>query len=89
MKWNVNFGIDADGEDVMIRHAVHRDCMNCGGSGYFGRTGVYEIMPMSPALRRVISKGDNAANIEKVALEEGMKTLRMAAIDKVLRYNDD
>ena len=78
-------GLTPDGEDVMIRHAVHRDCMNCGGSGYFGRTGVYEIMPMSPALRRVISKGDNAANIEKVALEEGMKTLRMAAIDKVLK----
>ena len=74
---------DAPGK-VMIRQADHKDCMKCGGSGYYGRIGVYEIMPMSPALRKVISKGDTADNIEKVALEEGMKTLRMSAIEKVL-----
>ena len=77
-------GVENTPGKVMIRQAAHKDCMKCGGSGYYGRIGVYEIMPMSPALRKVISKGDTADNIEKVALEEGMKTLRMSAIEKVL-----
>lgn len=77
-------GVENTPGKVMIRQAAHKDCMKCGGSGYYGRSGVYEIMPMSPALRKVISKGDTADNIEKVALEEGMKTLRMSAIEKVL-----
>ena len=77
-------GVENTPGKVMIRQATHKDCMKCGGSGYYGRIGVYEIMPMSPALRKVISKGDTADNIEKVALEEGMKTLRMSAIEKVL-----
>ena len=77
-------GVENTPGKVMIRQAAHKDCMKCGGSGYYGRIGVYEIMPMSPALRKVISKGDTADNIKKVALKEGMKTLRMSAIEKVL-----
>ena len=42
-------------------------------------------MPITPALRKAISKGETADNIEKIALSEGMNTLRMAAIDYVLK----
>lgn len=70
---------------LIIKEASHRDCVKCGGTGYFGRIGVYEIMPITPALRKAISKGETADNIEKIALSEGMNTLRMAAVDYVLK----
>lgn len=70
---------------LIIKEACHKDCIKCGGTGYFGRIGVYEIMPITPALRKAISKGETADNIEKIALSEGMNTLRMAAIDYVLK----
>ena len=69
---------------VMIKEAVHHECIRCGGNGYYGRIGVYEIMPITPKLRKTISKGETADVIEKQALQEGMKTLRMGAIDYVL-----
>ena len=72
-------------EPLMIPHVGHKDCLNCGGTGYKGRIGVYEIMPVTPALKRAISKGETAENLEKIALSEGMKTLRMAASDYVLQ----
>ena len=75
---------DAPGR-LIIKEASHRDCIKCGGTGYYGRTGVYEIMPITPALRKAISKGETADNIEKIALSEGMNTLRMAAVDYVLK----
>ena len=72
-------------EPVMIRHPGHKDCLNCGGTGYKGRIGVYEIMPVTPTLKRAIAKGENAENLEKIALSEGMKTLRMAAVEYALQ----
>ena len=72
-------------EPIMIRRPGHRDCLNCGGTGYKGRIGVYEIMPVTPALKRAIAKGENAETLENIALSEGMKTLRMAASEYVLQ----
>lgn len=63
---------------------MHHECIRCGGNGYYGRIGLYEIMPITPKLRKTISKGETADVIEKQALQEGMKTLRMGAIDYVL-----
>ncbi len=76
-------GVSDPRENVMVREAVHKDCLYCGGTGYRDRIGVYEIMPITPAIRLAISRGDTAGSIEKIALGEGMKTLRMAAVDYV------
>lgn len=79
-------GMTGQTEPVKIKKAHHKnDCLTCGGSGYHGRIGVYEIMPLTPKLRTLISKGVNADIIEKEALEEGMKTLRMEALDYALK----
>ena len=59
--------------------------MHCGGSGYRGRVGVYEIMHITSKLRNLISAGTRADDIEAAALEEGMKTLRMAAAGYALQ----
>ncbi len=47
--------------------------------GCLGRIGVYEIMEVTHALKRVIAQNGNADQIKEVALEEGMSTLRMSA----------
>ena len=71
---------------VMIKHPGHdHNCLECGGSGYHGRIGIYEIMPLSSKLKSVISRGGLPEEIEKTALEEGMKTLRMQAISYALQ----
>lgn len=54
-------------------------CHQCNHTGFLGRIGVYEIMPVTPRLREVISKKGSAARIRETALSEGMKTLRMSA----------
>jgi len=59
-------------------------CEKCDGTGYKGRIGVYEILEMTPALKRIISKGGGAEEIKEQALTEGMRTLRMSATEYVL-----
>ena len=71
---------------VMIKHpGKNHNCLECGGSGYHGRIGIYEIMPLSAKLKSVISRGGLPEEIEKTALEEGMKTLRMQAVSYALQ----
>lgn len=60
-------------------------CAFCNGTGFRGRIGVYEIMPVSSNIRRVISAGGGAEEIQKVALQEGMTTLRHGAAKLVLQ----
>ena len=52
--------------------------------GYKGRIGVYEIMNMTPELKRVIARNGNADEIKDEALKNGMSTLRMSATRYVL-----
>ncbi len=59
-------------------------CSRCGNTGYKGRIGVYEIMKMTPSLRRIISGRQGAEALRQQALKEGMRTLRMSASDYVL-----
>lgn len=59
-------------------------CAFCNGTGYRGRIGVYEIMSISPEIRKVIAAGGSADEIQKVALAEGLTTLRVGAAKLVL-----
>jgi len=59
-------------------------CIQCDNMGYKGRIGVYEIMEMTPDLKRIISKGGNADEIKDQALKDGMHTLKMSAVEYVL-----
>lgn len=58
-------------------------CKDCGGTGYRGRTAIYEIMPITPRLRNRIHERVTADVLRDAAIEEGMSTLRMAAASKV------
>ena len=60
-------------------------CDQCGGSGTKGRQGLYEVMAMTPPLRKLILQNVGAAEIRDAAIEGGMLTLRMDGWLKVLK----
>ena len=70
---------------IQVRTPGHKECVRCGGTGYFGRIGVYEIMPITSDLRQAINRGENADVLEEIARKHGMKTLRMSAVEYALR----
>jgi type IV pilus assembly protein PilB len=62
-----------------------KGCDQCGGSGMKGRQGVYEVMPMSANLRKLILQNVGAAEIRDAAVDEGMLTLRMDGWMKIMK----
>jgi type II secretory ATPase GspE/PulE/Tfp pilus assembly ATPase PilB-like protein len=61
----------------------HRGCPECHGSGYAGRTGAFEIMRVSAALRALIDDAGQEGAIRRKAVEEGMLEFRQSAMLKV------
>ena len=59
-------------------------CAQCDHTGYKGRIGVYEIMTVTPELKKIISNRGGAEKIKEQALKEGMNTLHMSATEYVL-----
>jgi type IV pilus assembly protein PilB len=62
-----------------------RGCDTCGGTGLKGRQGLYEVMAMTPKLRRLILQNVGAGEIRDGAIDDGMLTLRMDGWLKVLK----
>jgi general secretion pathway protein E len=60
-----------------------KGCKECRGTGYLGRCGIFEIFPMSDRLKKMVMANESSAELVKVAKQEGMKTLREDAWDKV------
>ena len=53
-----------------------RGCRQCQGSGYLGRTGIFEMMPIDESIRAMILERASAGDIRKQAVGSGMKCLR-------------
>jgi type IV pilus assembly protein PilB len=75
--------LDTKMEDLPVFRG--KGCEQCDGTGLKGRQGLYEVMYMTPALRKLIMQSAGAAEIQKVAIDEGMLTLRMDGWLKVLK----
>ncbi|AFZ49885.1 GspE/PulE family protein [Dactylococcopsis salina] len=58
-------------------------CSKCGGNGYKGRAGVYEIMQMTETLQTLINEGAPTERIKEAGVEEGMKTLLAYSLNLV------
>ncbi|MEE2730031.1 MAG: GspE/PulE family protein [Pseudomonadota bacterium] len=58
-------------------------CLECRKTGYLGRVGIYEVMPLSQDLKDMISHNAELADIRKQAMKEGMRTLRLSGAQKV------
>src|SRR5690348_15009193 len=61
-----------------------KGCPECAGTGLKGRQGVYEVMVMTPKIRKLVMQNVGATEIRDGAIEEGMLTLRMDAWLKVM-----
>jgi len=59
-------------------------CDKCQGSGYAGRTGVYEVLTVTEEIRRLAIRNADAMQIKQAALAQGLRTLRDDGAHKVL-----
>ncbi|HUB25396.1 MAG TPA: GspE/PulE family protein [Tepidisphaeraceae bacterium] len=64
------------GDEVPDRVFRGRGCRACQGSGYRGRQGVFEMMPVSDEVRALILEHSSSRDIRKIALHQGMSSLR-------------
>ena len=62
-----------------------KGCTQCGGTGYEGRLGVYEVLEMSDPIRETIMKRANSEEIRKVAMKNGMTTILEDGFRKALK----
>ncbi len=60
-------------------------CIECGGTGYKGRTAICELLDLSDRIRELILARRPTSEIKKAAREEGMRFLRECAVDRVVR----
>ncbi|MGB5984325.1 MAG: ATPase, T2SS/T4P/T4SS family [Desulfobacterales bacterium] len=76
------------GLDIGRRGDIHlyrgKGCQQCRGTGYKGRTGVFEVMPYSDALKRLTGNETELERVRLKAVAEGMVTLRESAVQKML-----
>ncbi len=61
-----------------------KGCDHCLGTGFTGRTGIYELLPVTQEIRKLILQHADAASIKDRAVQEGMKTLLMDGLDKAI-----
>ncbi|NQT30603.1 MAG: Flp pilus assembly complex ATPase component TadA [Candidatus Saganbacteria bacterium] len=61
-----------------------KGCKHCRGSGYKGRTAIFEVLEMTEKIRDLVLRRASADEMKKAALEAGMKTLRDDGLDKAL-----
>jgi general secretion pathway protein E len=76
----LNLG-DAVPRPQAIRAAT--GCLECRQTGYLGRTGVYELMPVTSAVRSAIGPSTDLAELRQLAMRDGMRPLRHAGAAKV------
>ncbi len=76
--------LDLTPDDVLDKKFFHgRGCQSCNNTGFKGRTGLYELMPMNDQLRELVQRGASTEQLRDVALQTGMRSLRKAGLEKV------
>jgi general secretion pathway protein E len=73
------------GEEIPPLAKPHRavGCLECRQTGHLGRTGVYELMPVTNALRTEMSKNTDLAVLRQLAARGGMRSLRFTGAEKI------
>lgn len=84
------------GEAVLFRG---KGCNECRGEGFLGRVGIFEVLPVSDKIAKLVLSHTDSAEIERVAIEEGMITMKqdgylkalegITTIEEVLRVAQD
>lgn len=71
------------GEERKLPVKVGRGCVRCRNTGLFGRTGVFEMLDVTPKIRKLVASQADSKEIGKAAQLDGMSTLRQGAIRKL------
>ena len=58
-------------------------CLECRNTGYLGRQGIYEILPITDSIRPLITADTDTSALRLQAMKEGMRTLRLSGAQKV------
>jgi general secretion pathway protein E len=69
------------GKRIKVREG--EGCHDCRGTGYFGRSGIFEILPIEQKMKELIIDGADAPKIKREAVTSGMRTLRQSALRKL------
>jgi general secretion pathway protein E len=69
------------GKRIIVKEGA--GCIRCRNTGYFGRTGIFEILPIDNALRDLIDRSEDFIKIKEMAVKRGMRTLRQSALRKL------
>jgi general secretion pathway protein E len=69
------------GKKVKVKEG--EGCFECRGTGYIGRTGIFEMLPMDEGIKNLIITGADAPEIKREAVKNGMRTLRQSALRKL------
>ena len=62
-----------------------KGCKKCNGIGYLGRFGIHELLLGSESLKQAIIERQTMSELRKLAVQEGMRSLRMDGINKVFQ----
>ena len=80
--------LDESGLDAALEqtHTFYEGlgCIECGGTGYKGRTAICELLDLSDRIREMILEKRSTSEIKKAAREEGMRFLRESAVERVM-----
>jgi general secretion pathway protein E len=69
------------GKRIIVKEGA--GCIRCRNTGYFGRTGIFEILPVDNAIRDLVDRGEDFLKIKDMAIKRGMRTLRQSALRKL------
>ncbi|ORJ59131.1 type IV-A pilus assembly ATPase PilB [Geothermobacter hydrogeniphilus] len=78
----IEAGVPANRLDEVVCYKG-RGCSNCNDTGYKGRVGIYQVMPMFEDIREMVLAGANTAEIKRESMRLGVKTMRQAALTKL------
>ncbi len=77
------FEVKPNEEEIKVYRARTGGCMRCSNTGYSGRIGIYEYLPVSETIQQMTLERKSAREIKHVAISEGMVTLREDGMKKV------
>ena len=73
-------------QEELLKTKLYRKkgCKDCGYLGYSGRLGIYEVMPITREIKKLIAQGAHDIEIEETAVAAGMKTLKISCLNHII-----
>ena len=76
-------------QEQLLKTKLYRKkgCKECGYLGYTGRLGIYEVMPITREIKKLIAQGAHDIEIEEAAVAAGMNTLKYSCLNHIIQGN--